>query len=58
MRPGDPTFSYGFVAKRKRNPRKFAGVDRAGRWLLVTVDGRSVDDLGLSIAETGTWPSR
>jgi hypothetical protein len=50
VRPGDPTFSYGFVAKR--NPRTFAGVDRAGRTLLVTVDGRSVDDLGLSIPET------
>jgi hypothetical protein len=50
VRPGDPTFSYGFVAKR--NPRTFAGIDRAGRTLLVTVDGRSVDDLGLSIPET------
>jgi exopolysaccharide biosynthesis protein len=50
VRPGDPTFSYGFVAKR--NPRTFAGIDRAGRTLLVTVDGRSVDELGLSIPET------
>ena len=40
----------GFVAKR--HPRTFAGVDRAGRTLLVTVDGRSVDDLGLTIPET------
>ena len=52
VRPGDPTFSCGFVAKRKRNRRTFAGVDRAGRTLLVTVDGRSVDDLCLSIPET------
>ncbi len=49
-RPTDPTFSYGFVAER--NPRTFAGVDAAGRTLLVTVDGRSADDLGLSIPET------
>jgi hypothetical protein len=50
VRPTDPSFSYGFVAKR--NPRTFAGVDASGRTLLVTVDGRSVDELGLSIPET------
>jgi hypothetical protein len=50
VRPTDPSFSYGFVAKR--NPRTFAGIDRYGRTLLVTVDGRSTDDLGLSIPET------
>jgi exopolysaccharide biosynthesis protein len=35
----------------KRNPRTFAGVDAQGRTVLVTVDGRSTDDLGLSIPE-------
>lgn len=50
IRPTDPSFAYGFVVKR--NPRTFAGVDARGRTVLVTVDGRGVDDLGLSIAET------
>lgn len=45
----DPSFAYGFVLKR--NPRTFAGIDSLGRTLLVTVDGRSTDDLGLSIPE-------
>jgi hypothetical protein len=49
MHPGDPSFAYGWVVKR--NPRTFAGVDAHGRTVLVTVDGRSVDDLGLSIPE-------
>jgi Phosphodiester glycosidase/SPOR domain len=49
VHPGDPTFAYGWVVKR--NPRTFAGVDAQGRTVLVTVDGRSVDDLGLSIPE-------
>ena len=49
VRPGDPTFAYGFVLKR--NPRTFAGVDARGRTVLVTVDGRSADDLGLTIPE-------
>lgn len=51
VRPTDPSFYYGFSAKR--NPRTFAGVDAAGRILLVTADGRSTDSLGLSIVETG-----
>jgi phosphodiester glycosidase/sporulation related protein len=46
---GDPSFAYGFVIKR--NPRTFAGVDARGRTVLVTVDGRSTSDLGLSIPE-------
>lgn len=50
VRPADPSFSYGFVAKR--NPRTFALTDTRGRLLLVTVDGRSTRDLGLSIPET------
>ncbi len=49
VHPGDPTFAYGWVVKR--NPRTFAGVDAQGRTVLVTVDGRSTDDLGLSIPE-------
>jgi hypothetical protein len=49
MHPGEPSFDYGFVIKR--NPRTFAGVDSRGRTLLITVDGRTADDLGLSIPE-------
>ena len=49
VHPDDPSFSYGWVAKR--NPRTIAGTDRQGRTVLVTVDGRSTDDLGLSIPE-------
>lgn len=49
VHPDDPSFSYGWVAKR--NPRTIAGVDGQGRTVLVTVDGRSVTDLGLSIPE-------
>ncbi|CAL9391763.1 phosphodiester glycosidase family protein [Streptomyces sp. enrichment culture] len=36
----------------KRNPRTLAGVDGAGRTVLVTADGRSTDSLGLSIGES------
>jgi hypothetical protein len=50
VHPGDPSFAYGFVVKR--NPRTFAGVDAQGRTVLVTVDGRTTADLGLSIPET------
>lgn len=50
VRPGDPSFYYGWV--HKRNPRTLAGVDAAGRTVLVTADGRSTDALGLSIAES------
>jgi hypothetical protein len=50
VRPGDPSFYYGWAAKR--NPRTIAGVDAHGRILLATVDGRAVDSLGLSIAES------
>ncbi len=51
VRSNDPSFYYGF--SHKRNPRTFAGVDRQGRTLLVTSDGRDVDAFGLSLAETG-----
>lgn len=47
---GDPSFYYAWAAQR--NPRTFAGVDRAGRTVLVTADGRSTDSLGLSLQET------
>ncbi len=50
LRPTDPSFSYGFVAKR--NPRTFGGVDARGRTVLVTADGRSTQDLGLSVPES------
>ena len=46
---GDPSFQYGWFLKR--NPRTFAGIDAQGRTVLVTVDGRSTGDLGLSIPE-------
>jgi hypothetical protein len=49
VHPDDPSFAYGFVIKR--NPRTFAGVDPHGRIVLVTVDGRSTRDLGLSLPE-------
>lgn len=47
--PDNPSFAYGWVLQR--NPRTLAGVDRAGRTMLVTVDGRQTADLGLSIPE-------
>ncbi|MFI7676769.1 phosphodiester glycosidase family protein [Actinophytocola sp. NPDC049390] len=50
VRPNDPSFYYGWV--HKRNPRTIAGVDRQGRVLLATIDGRSTTSLGLSIAES------
>lgn len=50
VHPGDPSFAYGWVLQR--NPRTFAGVDGQGRTLLVTVDGRQPEELGLSIPET------
>lgn len=49
VHPGDPSFTYGFVLKR--NPRTFAGVDTRGRTVVVTVDGRTKEDLGLSLPE-------
>ena len=49
VHPGDPSFAYGWVVKR--NPRTFAGVDARGRTVIVTVDGRSESDLGLTIPE-------
>lgn len=51
VRTADPSFYYGFSAKR--NPRTLAGVDSRGRTILVTADGRSTDSLGLSITEAG-----
>ncbi|MFE5257730.1 phosphodiester glycosidase family protein [Streptomyces coelicoflavus] len=50
VHPGDPSWYYGWV--HKRNPRTLAGVDGAGRTVLVTADGRSTDSLGLSIVES------
>ena len=49
VHPGEPSFEYGWFVKR--NPRTFAGVDARGRLVLVTVDGRTSRDLGLSIPE-------
>ena len=45
----NPSFDYGWVLQR--NPRTIAGVDRAGRTVLITVDGRQEESLGLSIPE-------
>lgn len=44
-----PGFQYGWFIKR--NPRTFAGIDAQDRTVLVTVDGRTADDLGLSVPE-------
>ncbi len=49
VHPGDPGFAYGWVVER--NPRTFAGIDSRGRTVIVTVDGRSTSDLGLSVPE-------
>lgn len=46
----NPGMFYGWV--HKRNPRTIAGIDAAGRLVLVTADGRQTDSLGLSIQET------
>jgi len=48
--PDNPSFDYGWVLQR--NPRTFAGTDARGRILFVTVDGRQLGELGLSIPET------
>ncbi|MEV1021318.1 phosphodiester glycosidase family protein [Streptomyces sp. NPDC050264] len=50
VQPGNPSFYYGWV--HKRNPRTLAGVDAAGRTVLVTADGRGTGALGLSIPES------
>src|SRR3989440_2223869 len=50
VHPGDPSFYYGWAAKR--NPRTIAGIDRDGKIVLVTADGRSTSSLGLSISES------
>jgi hypothetical protein len=50
LHPGRPSFYYGWV--HKRNPRTFGGVDPQGRTVLVTVDGRGLGSMGLSIGET------
>lgn len=50
VHPDDPSFQYGWVLQR--NPRTFIGVDRSGRTVIVTIDGRQVDALGTSILET------
>jgi hypothetical protein len=46
----NPSFDYGWVLQR--NPRTFAGTDARGRTVFVTVDGRQLGELGLSIPET------
>ncbi|MEW2179337.1 phosphodiester glycosidase family protein [Streptomyces sp. NPDC005406] len=52
VQSGNPSFYYGWM--HKRNPRTLAGVDAAGRTVLVTADGRATDALGLSIPESAT----
>ena len=51
VRPGEPSFYYGFSASR--NPRTFAGVDARGRTIIATADGRSTSSVGLTLLETG-----
>ncbi|WP_226485497.1 phosphodiester glycosidase family protein [Streptomyces parvulus] len=50
VHPGDPSWYYGWV--HKRNPRTLAGVDAAGRTVLVTADGRGTRSLGLGVTES------
>jgi hypothetical protein len=50
VHPGDPSFVYGWGVKR--NPRTMAGLDRRGRLLIVTADGRQPGfSEGLSLLE-------
>jgi hypothetical protein len=51
IREGEPSWYYGWG--HKRNTRTFAGVDAQGRTVLATSDGRDLDSVGLSLAETG-----
>lgn len=50
VHPDDPSFAYGWVLQR--NPRTFIGTNAAGQTLLVAVDGRQLNQAGLSIPET------
>lgn len=47
--PANPGQFYGWV--HQRNPRTIAGVDARGRLMLVTVDGRQTESVGMSISE-------
>lgn len=50
VHPGDPSFVYGWGVKR--NPRTMVGLDRHGRLLIVTADGRQPGFAeGLSLLE-------
>jgi exopolysaccharide biosynthesis protein len=49
VQPGNPTAFYSFAVMR--NPRTMIGVDRAGRLLLVEVDGDTPTSIGLSLPE-------
>ncbi|WP_143168557.1 phosphodiester glycosidase family protein [Amycolatopsis australiensis] len=50
VHPGDPSFVYGWGVKR--NPRTMVGLDRRGRLLIVTADGRQPGfSEGLSLLE-------
>ena len=49
VHPNDPSFAYGWALQQ--NPRTLAGIDDAGRTLLVTVGGPQPDQLGLSVPE-------
>ncbi|MEU7788025.1 phosphodiester glycosidase family protein [Amycolatopsis sp. NPDC049159] len=50
VHPGDPSFVYGWGVKR--NPRTMVGLDRRGRLLIVTADGRQPGySEGLSLVE-------
>ncbi|MCW1805966.1 phosphodiester glycosidase family protein [Brachybacterium squillarum] len=47
--PANPGQFYGWV--HQRNPRMIAGVDARRRLVLVTVDGRQAESVGMSISE-------
>lgn len=54
VHPNDPSFFYGWALRR--NPRTMAGIDREGRLLLVTVDGRQPGrSAGFSLTEASDF---
>ncbi|QUH03770.1 phosphodiester glycosidase family protein [Saccharopolyspora erythraea] len=54
VHPDDPSFVYGWGVRRQ--PRTMAGIDEAGRLLLVTVDGRQPDSsAGFTLLEAARF---
>lgn len=56
IQPQSPGQYYGW--SHQRNPRTVAGVDGQGRLVLITVDGRQTDSVGMSLAETADLARR